>query len=51
MHNRDIYIRCDDLRLSLFEKEIYPIRRSRWICAVSCQITVGGSAVAGAIRN
>ncbi len=29
MHNRDIYIRCDDLVVRVFEKEIYPIRRSR----------------------
>ncbi len=29
MHNRDIYIRCDDSVVRVFEKEIYPIRRSR----------------------
>ena len=29
MHNRDIYIRCDDSVVRVFEREIYPIRRSR----------------------
>jgi hydrogenase maturation protein HypF len=29
MHNRDIYVRCDDSVARVFEKEIYPIRRSR----------------------
>ena len=29
MHNRDIYVRCDDSVVRVFEKEIYPIRRSR----------------------
>ncbi|HEY9152940.1 MAG TPA: carbamoyltransferase HypF [Anaerolineales bacterium] len=29
LHNRDIYIRCDDSVVRVFEKEIYPIRRSR----------------------
>ena len=29
MHNRDIYIRCDDSVVRVFEEEIYPIRRSR----------------------
>ncbi len=29
MHNRDIHIRCDDSVVRVFEKEIYPIRRSR----------------------
>ena len=29
MHNRDIYIRCDDSVVRVFEEEIYPVRRSR----------------------
>jgi hydrogenase maturation protein HypF len=29
MHDRDIHIRCDDSVARIFEKEIYPIRRSR----------------------
>ncbi len=29
MHNRDIHIRCDDSVVRIFEKGIYPIRRSR----------------------
>ena len=29
MHNRDIHIRCDDSVTRVFEKEIYPLRRSR----------------------
>jgi len=29
MHNRDIHVRCDDSVVRVFEKEIYPIRRSR----------------------
>ena len=29
MHNRDIHIRCDDSVVRVFEKENYPIRRSR----------------------
>ena len=29
MHNRDIHIRCDDSVVRTFEKEIYPVRRSR----------------------
>ncbi|MCP4139711.1 MAG: carbamoyltransferase HypF [Chloroflexi bacterium] len=29
MHNRDIHIRCDDSVVRVFEKEIYPLRRSR----------------------
>ncbi|MBT3315546.1 MAG: carbamoyltransferase HypF [Anaerolineae bacterium] len=29
MHNRDIHIRCDDSVARIFEKEIYPLRRSR----------------------
>ncbi len=29
MHNRDIHVRCDDSVTRVFEKEIYPIRRSR----------------------
>lgn len=29
MHNRDIHIRCDDSVVRVFEKKVYPIRRSR----------------------
>ena len=29
LHNRDIYIRCDDSVARVFEKQIFPIRRSR----------------------
>jgi hydrogenase maturation protein HypF len=29
MHNRDIHVRCDDSVVRVFEKETYPIRRSR----------------------
>jgi hydrogenase maturation protein HypF len=29
MHNRDIYIRCDDSVARIYDEEIYPIRRSR----------------------
>jgi hydrogenase maturation protein HypF len=29
MHDRDIHVRCDDSVMRVFEKEIYPLRRSR----------------------
>ena len=29
MHNRDIHVRCDDSVVRVFEKKIYPLRRSR----------------------
>ena len=29
LHDRDVYVRCDDSVMRVFDKEIYPIRRSR----------------------
>ncbi len=32
LHNRPIYIRCDDSVVRVFEGEAYPIRRARVTC-------------------
>jgi hydrogenase maturation protein HypF len=48
MHDRDIHVRCDDAVVRVFEKDVYPIRRSRGYAPFPVKLPFEASSVLAA---